>query len=108
LLAAFTETGTSLKQVAEIAWGRVGAAFRQRLGVFLAYPRGHYRRPCRARCMFGHTGQDYPLALGIRMKTLTAKDAKGGFSRIDLARAEPVAVAKHKRPPVVVMTVEGV
>jgi hypothetical protein len=42
------------------------------------------------------------------MKTLTAKDAKGGFSRIDLARAEPVAVAKHKRPPVVVMTVEGV
>ena len=30
------------------------------------------------------------------MKTLTAKDAKYGFGRlIDLARAEPVAVAKH-------------
>ena len=30
------------------------------------------------------------------MKTLSAKDAKYGFGRlIDLARAEPVAVAKH-------------
>jgi len=41
------------------------------------------------------------------MKTLTAKDAKYGFGRlIDLARAEPVAVAKHGRPVVVVMAVE--
>lgn len=44
---------------------------------------------------------------GIPMKTLTAKDAKYGFGRlIDLARAEPVAVAKHGRPVVVVMAVE--
>jgi prevent-host-death family protein len=42
-----------------------------------------------------------------RMKTLTAKDAKYGFGRlIDLARAEPVAVAKHGRTVVVVMAVE--
>jgi prevent-host-death family protein len=41
------------------------------------------------------------------MKTLTAKDAKYGFGRlIDLARAKPVAVAKHGRPVVVVMAVE--
>jgi prevent-host-death family protein len=41
------------------------------------------------------------------VKTLTAKDAKYGFGRlIDLARAEPVAVAKHGRPVVVVMAVE--
>lgn len=41
------------------------------------------------------------------MKTLTAKEAKYGFGRlIDLARAEPVAVAKHGRPVVVVMAVE--
>ena len=40
------------------------------------------------------------------MKTLSAKDATYGFGRlIDLARAEPVAVAKHGRP-VVVMAVE--
>src|SRR5260370_1236718 len=33
---------------------------------------------------------------GNHMKTLSAKDAKYGFGRlIDLARAEPVAVAKH-------------
>ena len=32
------------------------------------------------------------------MQTLSAKDAKYGFGRlIDLARAEPVAVAKHGR-----------
>ena len=43
------------------------------------------------------------------MKTLTAKGAKCGFGRlIDLARGEPVAVAKHRRPAVVVMAVEGV
>jgi prevent-host-death family protein len=41
------------------------------------------------------------------MHTLSAKDAKYGFGRlIDLARAEPVAVAKHGRPVVVVMAVE--
>ena len=41
------------------------------------------------------------------MKTLSAKDAKYGFGRlIDLARAVPVAVAKHGRPIVVVMAVE--
>jgi prevent-host-death family protein len=41
------------------------------------------------------------------MKTLTAKEAKDGFGRlIDLARAEPVVVAKHGRAVVVVMAVE--
>ncbi len=41
------------------------------------------------------------------MRTLSAKDAKYCFGRlIDLARAEPVAVAKHGRPVVVVMAVE--
>lgn len=41
------------------------------------------------------------------MKTLTAKDAKYGFGRlIDLARAEPVAVAKHGRAVIVVVSVE--
>ena len=41
------------------------------------------------------------------MQILTAKDAKYGFGRlIDLARAEPVAVAKHGRPVVVVLAVE--
>jgi prevent-host-death family protein len=41
------------------------------------------------------------------MKTLTAKDAKYGFGRlIDLARAEPMLIAKHGRPVVVVMAVE--
>ncbi|PWC81514.1 hypothetical protein TSH100_27110 [Azospirillum sp. TSH100] len=41
------------------------------------------------------------------MLTLSAKDAKYGFGRlIDLARAEPVMVAKHGRPVVVVMAVE--
>ena len=41
------------------------------------------------------------------MKTLAAKDAKYGFGRlIDLARAEPIAVAKHGRPVVVVLSVE--
>ncbi len=41
------------------------------------------------------------------MKTLTAKDAKYGFGRlIDLAGAEPVAVARTGRPVVVVMAVE--
>ena len=41
------------------------------------------------------------------MKTLSAKDAKYGCGRlIDLAGAEPVAVAKHGRPVVAVMAVE--
>ena len=41
------------------------------------------------------------------MKNLTAKDAKYGFGRLtDLARAQPIAVAKHGRPVVVVMSVE--
>lgn len=41
------------------------------------------------------------------MQTLSAKDAKYGFGRlIDLARAEPVAVAKHGRPVIVVIAVE--
>jgi len=38
------------------------------------------------------------------MRTLTAKEAKYGFGRlIDLARTEPLIVAKHGRPVVVVM-----
>ncbi len=41
---------------------------------------------------------------GINRQTLTAKY---GFGRlIDLARAEPVAVARHGRPVVVVLPVE--
>ena len=45
--------------------------------------------------------------MGSAMKTLTAKDAKYGSGQpIDLARAEPVTVAKHGRPVVVVMAVE--
>ena len=41
------------------------------------------------------------------MQTLTAKDAKYSFGRlIDLARAAPVAVAKHGRPVVVVLATE--
>jgi len=44
---------------------------------------------------------------GGRMQILSAKDAKYGFGRlIDLARADPVAVAKHGRPVVVVMAIE--
>jgi prevent-host-death family protein len=41
------------------------------------------------------------------MQTLSAKEAKYAFGKlIDLARAAPVAVAKHERPVVVVMAVE--
>ena len=41
------------------------------------------------------------------MQTLSAKDAKYGVGRlIDLARAEPVAVAKHGRTVVVVLAIE--
>ena len=42
-----------------------------------------------------------------RMQTLSAKDAKYGFGRlIDLVRAKPIAVTKHGRPVVVVLSVE--
>ncbi|WP_428697247.1 type II toxin-antitoxin system Phd/YefM family antitoxin [Stappia sp.] len=41
------------------------------------------------------------------MEILSAKDAKYGFGKlIDIARVEPVAVAKHGRPVVVVLSVE--
>ena len=41
------------------------------------------------------------------MQTQMAKDPKYGFGRlVDLARAEPVAVAKHGSPVVEVMAVE--
>ena len=41
------------------------------------------------------------------MRTLSAKDAKYGFGQlIDLARAKPVAVTKHGRPVIVVLSVE--
>jgi len=41
------------------------------------------------------------------MKTLTAKDAKYRLGcLIDLAQAEPVLIAKHGRPVVVVLAVE--
>jgi prevent-host-death family protein len=44
---------------------------------------------------------------GGRMKSLSARDAKYGFGRmIDLARAEPVTVAKHGRAVVVVLAIE--
>lgn len=49
------------------------------------------------------------IVLEVRdeMRLLSAKEAKDGFGRlIDLARAEPVTVAKHGRPVVVVMAVE--
>jgi prevent-host-death family protein len=51
--------------------------------------------------MFGCTAEER------RMRSIAAKDAKYGFGKlIDLARAEPVAVAKHGRPVVVVMAIE--
>ena len=41
------------------------------------------------------------------MQILSAKDAKYGFGRlIDLARAKPVAVTKHGRTVVVVLSAE--
>lgn len=47
------------------------------------------------------------MAGSEEMQTLTAKDAKYGFGRlIDLARAEPVAVAKHGRTVIVVMAIK--
>jgi prevent-host-death family protein len=47
------------------------------------------------------------IGRGHAMQSMSAKDAKYGFGRlIDLARAEPVLIAKHGRPVVVVMSVE--
>lgn len=41
------------------------------------------------------------------MQTLSVKEVNWGFGRlIGLARAEPVAVAKHGRPAVVVLAIE--
>ena len=41
------------------------------------------------------------------MKTMSARDAKHQFGLlIDTARAEPVTVAKHGRPVVVVLAIE--
>jgi prevent-host-death family protein len=41
------------------------------------------------------------------MTTLSAREAKYNFGRlIDLARAAPVVVEKHRRPVVVVLSVE--
>jgi prevent-host-death family protein len=49
----------------------------------------------------------FDVGKGNAMQSMSAKDAKYGFGRlIDLARAEPVLVAKHGRPVVVVMSVE--
>jgi hypothetical protein len=63
------------------------------------------RRYRRRRKRVAHSAIMAKLAkstAGIRMKSLTPKDAKYGFGRlIDLAHAEPMAVAKHGRPVVV-------
>ena len=41
------------------------------------------------------------------MQRMSARDAKNSFGRlIDTARAEPVAVEKHGRPVVVVLSIE--
>lgn len=41
------------------------------------------------------------------VKTMSARDAKNAFGLLlDTARAEPVAVEKHGRPVVVVLSVE--
>lgn len=41
------------------------------------------------------------------MKSMSAKEAKNGFGLLlDTARAEPVVIAKHGRPVVVVLSVE--
>lgn len=58
-------------------------------------------------CYFSQIGQNRTSSGGGRMQILTAKDAKYGFGRlIDLARAEPVAVAKHGRTVVVLLSIE--
>ena len=53
--------------------------------------------------MFGCTAEERP------MRSIAARDTKYGFGfgkLIDVARAEPVAVAKHGWPVVVVMAIE--
>lgn len=41
------------------------------------------------------------------MKSMSAKEAKNGFGLLlDTARAEPVAIKKHGRPVVVVLSTE--
>ena len=41
------------------------------------------------------------------MKSMSAKDAKNAFGLLlDTARAEPVAIEKHGRPVVVVLSIE--
>lgn len=41
------------------------------------------------------------------MNSISAKEAKDGFGRlIDTARAAPVVIEKHRRPVVVVLSVE--
>jgi prevent-host-death family protein len=87
--------------LAMLPQGPAGGADRGRIaaGSHPAIPRDH--------CAFGYWPKLSSSNTGNRMKTLTAKDAKYGFGRlIDLARAEPVAVAKHGRPVVVMMAVE--
>lgn len=50
---------------------------------------------------------DHNFDGGCAMQSMSARDAKYGFGRlIDLARAEPVMIAKHGRPVVVVLSVE--
>lgn len=47
------------------------------------------------------------LASDVIMKFMSAKDAKNGFGLLlDTARAEPVAIEKHGRAVVVVVSVE--
>lgn len=42
------------------------------------------------------------------MRSISARDAKNSFGKlIDLARAEPVAIEKHGRTVVVVLSVES-
>lgn len=42
------------------------------------------------------------------MQTMSARDAKNSFGKlIDMARAEPVAIEKHGRAVVVVLSVES-
>ena len=44
---------------------------------------------------------------GLRMKFMSAKDAKNGFGLlIDTALVEPVTIEKHGRPVVVVVSIE--
>ena len=69
-------------------------------------PQGPHRNP-ESIVFWANLAKMDRALVGSRMKTLSAKDAKYGFGRlIDLARAEPVTVAKHGRPVVVVMAVE--